>query len=424
MARGITVARQSVGRVLKPATSAIADLRSRRQVRVALLSLVFILVFVYPIIEQDNARLSDAAQAEIFILLAMGLNIVVGLAGLLDLGYAAFFAIGAYTLATLASAHFSITGHIFSSPFLSFGPDGVHVNFLLMIPVAAIVAAFSGVLFGAPTLRLRGDYLAIVTLGFGEIVPQVIKNLGPNNSLGLPNITNGVNDIVGVDRPPDVNILGLHASFQGNDYRPWYYFGLIIVIFSIVVIASLRSSRLGRAWTAIREDEIAAAHMGINITRTRLLAFGLGAAFSGFAGLLQASINGSADPTSFGFNISITILVMVILGGIGSIPGAILGAIILSYLDLEWLAWINDRVHDIGTHLHSAPSVIGFLGTWLAQLNLQSARPLIFGIILVAIMLLRPQGLWPSATRAREMRPETAEILSEENSQLYTARSE
>jgi branched-chain amino acid transport system permease protein len=422
MARGIVGARQTIDRALKPATSALSGMTSRPQYRVSMLSLLLILVAIYPLIDQSNARLSDAAQAEIFILLALGLNIVVGFAGLLDLGYAAFFAIGAYTMALLASAHFTVSGHAFSSPLLSFGSSGIHVNFYVMIPVAAVVAAVCGVLFGAPTLRLRGDYLAIVTLGFGEIVPKAIQNLGPNNSLGLPNITNGVNNITGIDRPPDVNLLGLHSSFQVNDFRPWYYLGLIIVIFSVIVIISLRNSRLGRAWAAIREDEIAAAHMGINIRNTRLLAFGLGAAFSGFAGLLQASINGSVDATSFGFNVSITILVMVILGGIGSIPGAILGAFILSYLDLEWLAWINDRIHQLGDQLHTAPSIIGFLGTWMAQLNLQTARPLIFGIILVSVMLLRPQGLWPSATRARELRPQTAEILSEENEELYTER--
>jgi len=422
MARGIVGARQTIDRALKPATSALSGMTSRPQYRVSMLSLLLILVVIYPIIDQSNARISDAAQAEIFILLALGLNIVVGFAGLLDLGYAAFFAIGAYTMALLASAHFTVSGHTFSSPLLSFGASGIHVNFFVMIPIAAVVAALCGVLFGAPTLRLRGDYLAIVTLGFGEIVPQVIKNLGPDNSFGLPNITNGVNNITGIDRPPDTTLFGAHVTFQSNDQRPWYYLGLIIVIFSVIVIMSLRKSRLGRAWAAIREDEIAAAHMGINIRNTRLSAFGLGAAFSGFAGLLQASINGSVDSGSFGFNISITILVMVILGGIGSIPGAILGAFILSYLDLEWLAWINDRIHQLGDNLHTAPSVIGSLGTWMAQLNLQTARPLIFGVILVTVMLLRPQGLWPSATRARELQPQTAEILSEENEELYTER--
>jgi len=332
MARGIVGARQTIDRALKPATSAVTGLTSRRQARITLLSLLLILVVIYPIIDQSNARISDAAQAEIFILLALGLNIVVGFAGLLDLGYAAFFAIGAYPMALLASAHFTVSGHTFSSPLLSFGASGIHVNFFVMIPIAAVVAALCGVLFGAPTLRLRGDYLAIVTLGFGEIVPQVIKNLGPDNSFGLPNITNGVNNITGIDRPPDTTLFGAHVTFQSNDQRPWYYLGLIIVIFSVIVIMSLRKSRLGRAWAAIREDEIAAAHMGINIRNTRLSAFGLGAAFSGFAGLLQASINGSVDSGSFGFNISITILVMVILGGIGSILGAILGA----FTALRW----------------------------------------------------------------------------------------
>jgi branched-chain amino acid transport system permease protein len=356
--------------------------------------------------------------------LALGLNIVVGFAGLLDLGYAAFFAIGAYSLATLASSHFSVQGHSFSSPLLSFGPAGIHVNFWLMIPVAALIAAFCGVAFGAPTLRLRGDYLAIVTLGFGEIVPKVIQNLGPNNSLGLPNITNGVNQITGVDPPPDLATGPIHWTFQGNNPVPWYYLGLALVLFSIVVIMSLQRSRLGRAWAAIREDEVAAAHMGINITQTRLMAFGLGAAFSGFAGVIEASKLGTADPTQFSLGVSITILVMVILGGIGSIWGAVLGAVLISYLDLIWIVAINEQINAWGKVLQAGIGPIGAIGSWLAHADLRGARPLIYGIILLAIMLLRPQGLWPSSTRAREMQPETSEILSEENAELYTARAD
>jgi branched-chain amino acid transport system permease protein len=347
---------------------------------------------------------------------------VVGYAGLLDLGYAAFFAIGAYSFAFLGSAHFTITGHSFSSPIVSFGPNGIHVDFFLMIPIAALAAASFGVLFGAPTLRLRGDYLAIVTLGFGEIVPKVIQNLGPGNSLGLPDITGGVNSIPGIDSPPDINFLGVHWTFGGNDSHPWYYLGVLIVIASVIIIMSLRNSRLGRAWAAIREDEVAAAHMGINITRTRLMAFGLGAAFSGFGGLLEASRLHGVDYSQFGFNISITILVMVILGGLGSIPGVIVGAALLSYLNLLWLADVSGWVNSFGGLLQGGPGPIGAVGSWLHQVNLSNASQLIFGVILVSIMLLRPQGIWPSRTRAREMQPQTAEILAEENEELYTAR--
>lgn len=424
MSDAIVSARRSIGRALDPASNALRRLTGRREYRVSILALLLVLVFIYPLLDRVDSRVDAAGVAEVWVLLALGLNIVVGFAGLLDLGYAAFFAIGAYTLALLASAHFTVTRHSFHSLLLSFGPNGIHVNFFLMIPIAAFTAAFCGVLFGAPTLRLRGDYLAIVTLGFGEIVPKIIQNLGPNNSLGLPNITNGVNRITGIDTPPDITALGIHWTFQTNDPRPWYYFGLITVIVSVIVISSLQRSRVGRAWAAIREDEIAAAHMGINITRTRLMAFGLGAAFSGFAGVIEGSRVQSVDYTQFLFSVSITILVMVILGGIGSIPGAIIGAIIISYMDLIWLAWINDRVHDLGSALHASVGPINAIGNWLLGLNLPSARPLIYGIVLLSIMLLRPQGLWPSRTRAAELQPQTASILEEEDAELYTARTE
>ncbi|MGI8826958.1 MAG: branched-chain amino acid ABC transporter permease [Chloroflexota bacterium] len=414
MARSITIpGRSSLGAVLgRQSTSRVA------------ITAVVLAVILYPFVDPSTGDIDVAVYAFVNVLLALGLNVVVGYAGLLDLGYGAFFAIGAYSLAMLASAHFAVNGHSVSNPLLSFGPNGIHVAFFLMIPIAALVAASFGVLFGAPTLRLRGDYLAIVTLGFGEIVPKAIANLGPDNSFGWPDITGGVNRITGIDSPPDLHVGALHASFQGSDLRPWYFLGFFFIVLTVIIISSLRRSRLGRAWSAIREDEIAAAHMGVNITRTRLLAFGLGAAFSGFAGVLEASRIGSIDYTQFSFDISIRILVMVILGGMGSIPGVMLGAIIISYLDLTWLQDINNGLHQLGVQLHAGPSVVGDFGTWLANVNLASAHPLIFGLILLLIMLLRPQGLWPSKTRARELRPETARVLAEENQDLYATRSE
>jgi branched-chain amino acid transport system permease protein len=287
-----------------------------------------------------------------------------------------------------------------------------------------MVAAFCAVLIGAPTLRLRGDYLAIVTLAFGEMVPLVMQNLGPNNSLGLPNITGGANAIAGIEAPPSINILGIHADFRGESLLPWYYLGLAIVIFTVVVIRSLRSSRLGRAWAAIREDEIAAAHMGINITRTRLLAFGLGASFSGFAGAFQTSYLGSVFYTTFSFNVSIIILVMVILGGMGSMPGVVLGAIILTYLDLRGLRQLSGYINGLGQHFESGPGLIGSLGSWMHSVDLTTASPLLFGTVLLVTMLLRPQGLWPSRTRAMELQPATSGILEEEDTDLYTVRTE
>ncbi|HLJ67293.1 MAG TPA: branched-chain amino acid ABC transporter permease [Chloroflexota bacterium] len=423
MSRLIVDARQGLNRMTAPLGAVRNRVLARREVRLGLIVLLLLALLVFPHLV-DQVQVDAATEAEVFVLLALGLNIVVGYAGLLDLGYAAFFAIGALTMAWLASPHFSVTAHSFSSPFVSFGPNGIFVNFFLMIPVAAVTAAFCGVLFGAPTLRLRGDYLAIVTLGFGEIVPRVMQNLGPNNTFNWPDITGGVNAIVGIESPPAINMFGIHADFSSGSLLPWYYLGLAIVVFSVLVISSLRESKLGRAWAAIREDEIAAAHMGINIMRTRLLAFGLGAAFSGFGGVLEASRLGSVFYTSFSFNVSITILVMVILGGMGSIPGVILGAIIMSYLNLLWLKDLSNWINSTGARLETSPGFIGSLGNWMHNVNLTTASPLLFGIILVGTMLLRPQGLWPSRTRARELQPETQEILEEENTELYTVSTE
>jgi branched-chain amino acid transport system permease protein len=348
---------------------------------------------------------------------------VVGFAGLLDLGYAAFFAIGAYTAALMASSHFAVSGQGFHSILLSFGPDGIHVNFFLLIPLAALVAATFGILFGAPTLRLRGDYLAIVTLGFGEIVPKVVENLGDGNSLGLPNITNGVNSITGVDSPPNINLGPIHWTFQTNDPRPWYYLGLIIVVISVIIIYRLRDSRLGRSWVAIREDEIAAAHAGINITGTRLTAFALGAAFSGFGGLLEASRLGSVSYDQFLFTVSVTILTMVILGGIGSIPGVIVGGIVIAYMTQTWMTTVAGWIHSLGDVVHGWPGPLSAVGAWLQGLPVTSAKPMLFGLILVGIMLLRPEGLWPERRRARELHPDTAQTLEEEQAELYTVRT-
>jgi branched-chain amino acid transport system permease protein len=391
---------------------------------------VAIVALLYPILDTNNARIDTANLAEVYILLALGLNIVVGFAGLLDLGYAAFFAIGSYTAALFASTHFSIGNHTFSNLLFSIGPNGIHLNFFLLIPLAAFIAAFFGLTFGAPTLRLRGDYLAIVTLGFGEIVPNVVENLGANNGIyvgknntgGVPNLTNGVNSIVGIDGPPNFSLLGLHWSFQGNDPRPWYFLGFIIIAISVVVILRMRDSRLGRSWVAIREDEVAASHAGVNITGTRLTAFAIGAAFSGFGGVLYASQLGSIDYTSFGFQVSVTILVMVILGGIGSVPGVMLGGIIIAYLDQTWLDTLSAKLNDLGGRIQGAPDPIGTFGAWLHQAPFSTAKPMIFGIILVAMMLLRPQGIWPSRRRARELHPD-ADQLAEEDEELWTLRT-
>lgn len=399
-------------------------------------------------LDASNAGLDVAYLAEVYILLALGLNVVVGFAGLLDLGYAAFFAIGGYTVGLLASPLLGpvIQGgtgnHTYSNILLSVGPNGIHINVLVLIPVAAVVAALFGLTFGAPTLRLRGDYLAIVTLGFGEIVPIVIQNLGNDNGLLLgrhnglpvPNLTNGVFSVTGIDTPPNVNLLGAHLTFQGLSVEPWYYLGLIIITVSVVVVVRLRDSRLGRSWVAIREDEVAAAHAGINVTATRLTAFALGAAFSGFGGLLYATQLGVVSFDQFSFNVSITILVMVILGGIGSVPGVMLGGFLIAYLSETWLDTLSVKLNLLGSWLAHGPYPIGgqlnlgnahivSLGRWLDTVPLATAKPMVLGIILVAMMLLRPQGIWPSRTRARELKPQTQAELAEEQEDLYTVRT-
>jgi branched-chain amino acid transport system permease protein len=343
-------------------------------------------------------------------MLALGLNIVVGFAGLLDLGYAAFFAIGAYSFGMLSSSHF-LPSSSFSSPFISWGPEGIHANFWFFLPICAMIAAAFGVVLGAPTLRLRGDYLAIVTLGFGEIVHKVVVNLGPGstiNAFGWPDITGGTNSLDGIFQP---SFAGLQFS---TDQVPWYYLGLGVLAVIIIIAYSLQHSRLGRAWVAMREDELAAACMGINLRNTKLLAFSMGAFFAGFAGVIQGSRLTLVDPSQFTFQVSISILVMVVLGGIGSVPGVVLGAGIIAFLQFFLLSKLNDWMHSFGNSIH-----ISLLQT----LDLTEAQYLIFGIMLVLMMIFRREGLIPSSQRRRELRPSDTGILSEENLELYDVRT-
>jgi branched-chain amino acid transport system permease protein len=308
--------------------------------------------------------------AILYVLLALGLNIVVGFAGLLDLGYIAFYAVGAYTYALLASPHFNL-----------------HLPFWVILPIGAAVAAFFGVLLGAPTLKLRGDYLAIVTLGFGEIVRIFL------NHLSRPvNITNGPQGIARID-PFSVGSFDFskRETLLGIDFSgpmKYYYLLLIAVLVVIVVNLRLQNSRIGRAWEAIREDEIAARAMGINTRNMKLLAFAMGASFGGLAGGMFASIQGFVSPESFVLVESIMVVAMVVLGGMGNIWGVILGALLLSFVP-EILRWtVEPLQHAIFGKQLVEPEVI---------------RMLIFGLALVLVMLLRPAGLLPSAVRKREL---------------------
>ncbi|MBV9102226.1 MAG: hypothetical protein JO060_01480, partial [Candidatus Eremiobacteraeota bacterium] len=280
----------------------------------------------------------------------------VGFAGLLDLGYAAFFAIGSYAYAMLASPQF-----------------GIHVPFWVMLFVASGIAAVFGILLGAPTLRLRGDYLAIVTLGFGEIVPQTFLN--------LTQYTNGPNGISSLDQP---TFFG-HAF--GFNPVPYFYVMLALIALAIWLATNLRDSRIGRAWMAIREDELAAKHMGINTTVAKLSAFALGASFSGLAGVAYASKLQLVSPDQFQFTVSVLILSMLVLGGMGSIAGVLVGSFALSFINNFLLPQATNIAHGFGL-----------------PLDFTNYRFMLYGVILVAVMLFRPEGLIPSRQRRAELR--------------------
>jgi branched-chain amino acid transport system permease protein len=383
-------------------------LRVRRK-RTIVLTVVTLLLVTYPLIfrfflSEFSRRVFPLPLPDdtimvfmlIFAAMALGLNIVIGFAGLLDLGYVAFYALGAYTAAFLASPHWGPLGLNFH--FLSAAPatvPGVHIPFWIVVWVAAAVAAIFGALLGAPTLRLRGDYLAIVTLGFGEIVPIVFKNLanvsfqlGPI-SLTNANLTGGPLGINPIDAP---DIFGIKFGVAGGASP--VYLAMLIVVICIVIARNLERSRMGRAWMAIREDELAAEMMGVNTVRTKLLAFALGASFAGFAGALQASYQGATTSDFFKFSTSILVVIMIILGGMGNIWGALAGALTLVYIDKSLLPYISQRTQEIGRAIGSPE---------LASFNIASLNFLIFGVLLVVMMRLRPEGLLPSRQRAAEL---------------------
>ena len=360
-------------------------LRSSGAQRFYLILLVAFLLF-YPVLDPflfgsgTDGRLAGYGDAGYYVILALGLNIVVGFAGLLDLGYVAFFAIGSYAWGIIGSTQLT---HILNVAPIN--PQLLSGLFWPMVIGAALIAAFFGVLLGAPTLRLRGDYLAIVTLGFGEIVPIVF--------LELDKYTNGPNGIVGVNSP----------AFPGADWltaTPYYYLILALIALTIFANVRLRDSRLGRAWIAIREDEIAAASSGINLRNTKLLAFGAGAFFSGVAGAYHAAKLGSVSPDSFSFGDSIIYLAMVVIGGIGSIPGVIVGALVVYSVNQFLLAQLDSLATDPSNPLFAVHNALAHVFPGFTFGNI---RNLIFGVILVVIMIFRPEGLIPSARRRREL---------------------
>jgi branched-chain amino acid transport system permease protein len=376
-----------------PLTDAEAARRNRLIVGVLLVA-ALVYPFVVGLIPQGAPAptVNNLIVMCYYAVLALGLNIVVGFAGLLDLGYVAFYVFGAYTTAFLASPQF-----------------GLHAWWPLVAIVAIMVAAGAGILLGAPTLRLRGDYLAIVTLGFGEIVPELVRNLDKVNVTvaGIiivgpdANITGGA---LGIN-PVDALVIPLPAflqtlfnvkelSFSNSNPQAAFYLVLGILLLSFFVCRRLRDSRLGRAWMAIREDETAAGSMGINTTATKLLAFALGASFSGFVGAFVASYQTAVFPESFNFSVSISILIMVILGGMGSLRGVVVGAFALTYVSQTFLPFLGKIID---------PYV---QGAGLTDFTLVSLNYLIFGVVLVLMMIFRPEGLLPVAARKAELHGE------------------
>ncbi len=312
----------------------------------------------------------------LYIMLALGLNIVVGFTGLLDMGFIAFYAVGAYLAALLASPHLLDAFPILQGYF----SDGLHVSYGVLIPLAALIAGICGILLGAPTLRLRGDYLAIVTLGFGEIIRILMRNLDRP-----VNITNGAKGISGID---SLSLFGL--EFRGVYHLLgvkipalylWYYLFAALIVAIVFICIRLQRSRVGRAWHAIREDEDVARAMGINVRNFKLLAFAMGASFGGVAGVMFASFQGFVSPESFTLQESIVVLAMVVLGGIGHVPGVILGAVMLSALP-ELL------------RSQAVPVQEALFGTVLVDPEI--LRQLFYGLALVLVMIFRPGGVWPA----------------------------
>jgi branched-chain amino acid transport system permease protein len=333
-------------------------------VTVALLALPFALAAL------GTAWVRITNLAILYVFLALGLNIVVGFAGLLDLGYIAFYAVGAYVYALLASPHFNL-----------------HFPFWIILPIGAAVACLFGVLLGTPTLKLRGDYLAIVTLGFGEIIRIFLNNLSQPI-----NITNGPQGITLIDpfRVGDWSF-AKPETVMGLDFTgpvKYYYFFLVMMVIVIVINIRLQDSRIGRAWEAIREDEVAARAMGINTRNTKLLAFAMGASFGGIAGGMFSAMQGFVSPESFVLVESVNILAMVVLGGMGNIWGVILGALLLSFVPEVLRYTVGPAQQTVFGRTLIDPEVI---------------RMLLFGITLVAMMLFRPAGILPSALRKREL---------------------
>jgi branched-chain amino acid transport system permease protein len=384
-----------------------SDLARRRVLPLAVIALIV----TYPLwaiedpfsaffVDKLGMDMDTVFQMAVYVMLALGLNIVVGYAGLLDLGYVAFFALGAYTLGWFGSGLFSER----NVHFLDVGNKalpGIHLSFWVVVPLAGLICAIAGIIIGWPTLRLRGDYLAIVTLGFGEIIPDVFRN---GDDIAGHNLTNGVRGVTQLDRPgfgttlndATGGLLPDRYSSLPSELKPWFYTILLMCLITIFVNLRLRDSKMGRAWIAVREDEIAASAMGVPLMRTKLWAYAIGGIFGGLAGSIYGSFINGIFPTSFSFQISIIVLVMVVVGGMGNIWGVIVGASVISWLNFTGLGkigeWINGVIPAEGNDIDVPKYKFG-----------------IFGIMLILMMLFRPEGLIPSARRKAEFKESEGE---------------
>jgi branched-chain amino acid transport system permease protein len=366
--------------------------------------------------DSGSSFIGTCVLALAYTVMALGLNIIVGFAGLLDLGYVAFFAIGAYTMGWLGSGFFSQVNneegwHIAVSGFAANLP-GIHVNFLIVIVVAIIFTTIAGMFIGLPTLRLRGDYIAIVTLAFGEIIGRSAVNGDEIILADFPIVGGALENVFGPEQPITAGRQGITPvdkidlpfaeAFTSLNLRPWYWVALAMVGIVLFVNFRLRDSRLGRAWIALREDEVAAVSMGVPAVKTKLLAYGTGAAFGGISGAFLGSFNNTVNADQFQFFFSILILGMVILGGLGSIWGTVLGGIALTFINFELLPRLN-----------TVPSKVG-LDFDLSEINFG-----IYGFLLVIMMIMRPQGLLPERRRKMELTEETDVT----DATLYTAQA-
>ncbi len=356
---------------------------------VVIVAVLIVLAIIYPFIVEGLQgipvigdfvpRTGSMVVMLVVTMMALGLNVVVGYAGLLDLGYVAFYAAGSYVAGWLASQQFDqVTFHLGST--VDDALSGIHISMWLVMIIAGVFTTVVGILIGLPTLRLRGDYLAIVTLGFGEIVPQFVRNADSIRGFDLTNGTFGISPI------DSLGVGGFVFRAESNTADLYYWTGVVLLLFTVFCCVRLRDSRLGRAWVAIREDETAAGAMGIPLMRTKTWSYAIGAFFGGVAGAFYASFKAGAFPADFFFNFSIFLLCMVILGGMGSIWGVLLGGMILGYLNIEGLSTIGSKVQDAGLDFDPTKYQFG-----------------IYGVIIVAMMLFRPTGLIPERRHKSEM---------------------